>query len=105
MENIEVYTIEVTEEEQLKGWNHADLGEDGDFYVEMAEFEVTGMNDDDDIIRVTLLGTFEEVDGEREQATMNVLLSNGQFTVKQLREGVLTVADIVYAGWDYWDLL
>jgi len=101
----EVYTVKVTEEEQLKGWNHADLGEDGDFYAELAEIEVTGMSDDDEITRVTLQGIFEDVDGEREEATMNVLLSNGQFYVKQLREKELMLSDIVNAGWDFWDLL
>lgn len=26
--------LEFTEEEQLKGWHHVDLGEDGDFYAD-----------------------------------------------------------------------
>lgn len=100
----ELYTIEVTEREQLAGWNHADLGEDGDFFAETVQIDVTGMSDHDDIISVELFGVFEEVDGERSEAKMLVDIEIGQFKAWQVRAGELSVSDIVNAAWETWGL-
>jgi len=100
----ELYTIEVTEKEQLAGWNHADLGEDGDFFAETVCIDVGDMDNDDDIISVELFGVFEEVDGERSEAKMLVDIEIGQFKAWQVRAGELSVSDIVNAAWETWGL-
>jgi len=100
----EVYTIEVTEEEQLAGWNHAGLGEDGDLFADTVCIDVGDMDNDDDIISVELFCVFEELDGERSEAKMLVDIEIGQFKAWQVRAGELSVSDIVNAAWETWGL-